>query len=63
MGGANKGGWIHISDARNPPDWGRIAYTEDIFGSVEVDGEGRFVDASGNYQASGTYRIVTREGM
>lgn len=63
MGGANRGGWIHVSDTRNPPDWGRIAWPEDIFGSVEVDGEGRFVDASGNYQTSGTYRVITREGM
>lgn len=62
MGGANRGGWIHVSDQRNPPDWGRIAWPEDIFGSVEVDGNGSFVDG-GNYQASGTYRIVTREGM
>ncbi|KAF2743752.1 hypothetical protein M011DRAFT_210814 [Sporormia fimetaria CBS 119925] len=63
MGGANKGGWIHVSDMRNPPDWGRIAWPEDIFGSLEVDGEGRFVGGDGNYQASGTYRVVTREGM
>ena len=60
MGGANRGGWIHVSDERNPPDFGRIAWPEDIFGSVEVDGNGGFV---GNYQDSGTYRIVTREGM
>lgn len=33
---------------------------EDIFGSVEVDGHGEII---GNFQASGTYRIVTREGM
>ncbi|KAJ4299387.1 hypothetical protein N0V90_004632 [Kalmusia sp. IMI 367209] len=58
-GGANKGGWIHVSDERNPPDWGRIAWPEDIFGSVEVDGSGGLV---GNWQDSGTYRIVTREG-
>jgi hypothetical protein len=63
MGGANRGGWIHVSDTRNPPDWGRIAWPEDMFGSLEVDGEGRFVDATGNYQTSGTYRMVTREGM
>ncbi|KAJ4349426.1 uncharacterized protein N0V89_008041 [Didymosphaeria variabile] len=60
MGGANKGGWIHVSDERNPPDWGRIAWPEDIFGSVEVDGNGSLV---GNWQNSGTYRIVTREGI
>jgi len=63
MGGAGRGGWIHVSDARNPPDYGRIAWPEDIFGSVEVDGRGRFVDGHGHYQPSGTYRIITREGM
>jgi hypothetical protein len=63
MGGANRGGWIHVSDSRNPPDWGRIAYPEDIFGSLEVDGNGGFVGQNGNYQTSGTYRILTREGL
>jgi len=63
MGGANRGGWVHVGDTRNPPDWGRIAWPEDIFGSVEVDGNGNFVGEGGHYQASGTYRIVTREGM
>lgn len=63
MGGANKGGWLHVSDSRNPPDWGRIAWPEDIFGSLEVDGQGRFSGGDGNYQVSGTYRIITREGM
>jgi len=62
-GGGNRGGWVHVSDERNPPDWGRIAYPEDIFGSVEVDGEGNFVGECGGYQDSGTYRMVTREGM
>lgn len=36
---------------------------EDIFGSLEVDGDGGFVGDNGNYQPSGTYRIVTRDGM
>lgn len=62
-GGAGRGGWIHVSDQRNPPDYGRIAWPEDIFGSVEVDAEGQFVDTHGHYQPSGTYRIVTREGI
>ncbi|CAI6334182.1 unnamed protein product [Periconia digitata] len=48
MGGANRGGWIHVSDERNPPDYGRIAWPEDIFGSVEVDGNGRFAEGNGN---------------
>lgn len=25
-GGGGKGGWVHLSDARNPPDFGRIAW-------------------------------------
>ncbi|PVH91076.1 hypothetical protein DM02DRAFT_647414 [Periconia macrospinosa] len=63
MGGANRGGWIHVSDERNPPDFGRIPWPEDIFGSVEVDGNGRFTQGNGNYQESGTYRILTRDGI
>jgi hypothetical protein len=62
MGGAGKGGWIHVSDSRSPPDFGRIASPEDIFGSLEVDGKGRF-EGDGHYQVSGTYRVVTNEGM
>lgn len=63
---------MHVSDTRNPPDYGRIAWPEDIFGSVEVDGAGRFVEAGegegggegkGRYQESGSYRVVTREGI
>ncbi len=63
MGGAGRGGWVHVSDQRNRPDFGRIAWPEDIFGSIEVDGQGRFVNGKGGYQPSGTYRILTREGM
>lgn len=55
------GGWIHVSDMRNPPDFGRIAWPEDIFGSLEVDGRGRIVE--GSWQDSGSYRVVTREGV
>lgn len=62
-GGGTHGGWIHVSDLRNPPDYGRIAWPEDIFGSVEVDGRGRFSGGKGGWQDSGTYRIVTREGV
>ncbi|KAH8811863.1 hypothetical protein F5884DRAFT_292993 [Xylogone sp. PMI_703] len=62
-GGAGRGGWVHVSDLRAPPDYGRIAWPEDIFGSLEVDGQGQFVDGDGNYQSSGTYRVVTREGI
>lgn len=66
-GGGGRGGWVHVSDLRAPPDYGRIPFPEDIFGSLEVDGSGRFVRSEdgteGNFQWSGTYRIVTREGM
>jgi hypothetical protein len=30
---------------------------EDIFGSLEVDGEGKFVGGTGNYQASGMVHL------
>ncbi|KAK4452405.1 hypothetical protein QBC34DRAFT_398677 [Podospora aff. communis PSN243] len=59
-GGAGVGGWVHLSDQRNPPDFGRIAWPEDIIGSVEVNGEGAII---GNFQPSGTYRIVTNQGI
>ncbi|KAH7400034.1 hypothetical protein BKA64DRAFT_473197 [Cadophora sp. MPI-SDFR-AT-0126] len=66
-GGAGKGGWVHVSDLRAPPDYGRIAWPEDIFGSLEVDGNGEFVEVEGgtkgNWQESGTYRVITREGV
>ena len=62
-GGGGRGGWVHVSDQRRIPDFGRIADPEDIFGSVEVDGEGKFVDGHGRYQASGTYRICTNDGI
>lgn len=67
-GGGGRGGWVHVSDLRAPPDYGRIAWPEDIFGSLEVDGRGEFVDGGeegvrGNWQESGSYRVVTREGI
>lgn len=62
-GGGGRGGYIHVYDHRNPPDYGRIPWPEDIFGSLEVDSNGNFVDGNGRYQISGTYRIVTREGL
>lgn len=63
MGGAGRGGYIHVSDQRNPPDFGRVAWPEDIFGSLEVDGEGNFSDGHGRYQEAGTYRACTNEGV
>lgn len=62
-GGGGVGGWVHVSDTRNPPDFGRIPFPEDIFGSVQVNGQAEFVGEGGSYQPSGTYRIVTREGL
>ncbi|KAI4863065.1 hypothetical protein F4820DRAFT_428228 [Hypoxylon rubiginosum] len=59
-GGGGVGGHIHLSDSRNPPDYGRIAWPEDILGSIEVDGSGNIV---GEFEPSGTYRIVTNEGI
>lgn len=62
-GGGGRGGYIHVSDQRNPPDFGRVAWPEDIFGSLEVDGEGNFIDGNGRYQEAGTYRACTNEGV
>ncbi|MCJ1407111.1 hypothetical protein MMC19_001181 [Ptychographa xylographoides] len=62
-GGGGRGGYIHVSDLRHPPDYGRIAEPEDIFGSLEVDAQGGFVDGSGRYQESGSYRVITRDGI
>ncbi|EFQ97881.1 hypothetical protein MGYG_00919 [Nannizzia gypsea CBS 118893] len=59
---AGRGGFIHIVDSREPPEYGRIPSPEDIFGSIEVDGQGN-IEGKGNYQSSGTYRIVTRSGI
>ncbi|KAK8098246.1 uncharacterized protein PG998_013732 [Apiospora kogelbergensis] len=59
-GGGGVGGHVHLSDMRNPPDYGRIAWPEDILGSIEVDGTGQIV---GEFQPSGTYRIITNEGI
>ena len=58
---------MHVADGRRAVDFGRIAEPEDIFGSVEVGAGGEFVrgegGTEGNFQWSGTYRVVTREGM
>jgi len=62
-GGGGRGGHVHLSDGRAPPDYGRIAWPEDIFGSLEVDGKGEMVGERGNYQESGTYRLCTRDGI
>ncbi|KIW11417.1 hypothetical protein PV08_10717 [Exophiala spinifera] len=62
-GGAGRGGWVHVYDQRRVPDFGRIPDPEDIFGSIEVDGNGEFVDGHGRYEPSGTYRVVTNDGI
>ncbi|TEA21943.1 hypothetical protein C8034_v003271 [Colletotrichum sidae] len=59
-GGGGHGGYVHLSDSRNPPDFGRIAWPEDILGSVEVDQNG---DIIGKLEPSGTYRIITIDGI
>lgn len=63
VGGGGRGGFVHISDTRCPPDYGRIAWPEDIFGSLQVNANGELDGVDGGYQPSGTYRILTREGM
>lgn len=62
-GGGGRPGYVHLSDTRLPPDYGRIAWPEDIFGSLQVGPDGKLEGADGGYEASGTYRIITREGM
>lgn len=52
-----------MSDQRNPPDFGRVAWPEDIFGSLELDSSGEFVEPKGRYQEAGTYRMCTNEGI
>ncbi|TIC92821.1 hypothetical protein CH35J_010397 [Colletotrichum higginsianum] len=59
-GGGGHGGYVHLSDSRNPPDFGRIAWPEDILGSIEVDQSGNII---GKLEPSGTYRIITNEGI
>ncbi|KAJ9611138.1 hypothetical protein H2200_004321 [Cladophialophora chaetospira] len=62
-GSGGQGGWVHVADQRRIPDFGRIPDPEDIFGSIEVDGQGKFVDGHGRYSPSGTYRICTNDGI
>ncbi|KAK5205410.1 hypothetical protein LTR20_002028 [Exophiala xenobiotica] len=62
-GGGGRGGFVHVYDQRGVPDFGRIPDPENIFGSIEVDGKGQFVDGHGRYEASGTYRICTNDGI
>ncbi|RPB21272.1 hypothetical protein L211DRAFT_840872 [Terfezia boudieri ATCC MYA-4762] len=59
------GGWVHVTDERSPPEWGRIGDVEDIFGSIAVDGTGRVLpkEEGGGYEPCLGYRIWTRNGM
>lgn len=60
-GGAGAVGWLHVHDERNLPPYGRIPDPEDIFGSVEVDGDGKVI--RGTWEECTAYRLITREGM
>ena len=62
MGSAGNTGYVHVSDMRAPPPYGRIPDPQDIFGSLEVDSSGKFVDGHGNYEESRTYRMWTYDG-
>ena len=52
--------WLHISDERNPPPWGRIPYPEDIIGTVFVQGG---VIQPNTYQPMPTHRLATSNGF
>ncbi|KAL0255928.1 hypothetical protein I308_100739 [Cryptococcus tetragattii IND107] len=53
-------GWIHITDERAIPPAGRIGETEDLIGSVYVQG-GKIV--ADTYSPLPTYRLVTTNGV
>ena len=53
-------GWIHVSDTRAPAAFGRIPDPQDIFGSLVATSEGKI---QGSLMESGTYRLVTNDGM
>ncbi|TLS28737.1 hypothetical protein PpBr36_01865 [Pyricularia pennisetigena] len=58
-GGGGVGGWVHLSDVGAASRLCQVT-PEDILGSVEVDAEGNPMN---NFQPSGTYRILTNEGI
>ncbi|KAF2399602.1 hypothetical protein EJ06DRAFT_59812 [Trichodelitschia bisporula] len=60
-GSGVRGGFVHITDRRAEPEFGRVPDPEDILGSVEVDGEGNVI--GDHVEDSGTYRVVTRRGV
>lgn len=60
-GGGGVGGWVHVYDQRGVPAFGRIADTEDIFGSLLVDGHG--VILPDQWEPNRMYRLVSRNGV
>jgi len=52
-------GWVHVTDERGLPPFGRIPEPEDIIGSVLVQGGELRAET---YQPMPTYRLVTPEG-
>ncbi|KAA8906722.1 hypothetical protein FN846DRAFT_948093 [Sphaerosporella brunnea] len=64
-GGGGVGGWVHVYDQRGVPAFGRIADTEDIFGSLLVDAHGQIVDkeVGGVWEESRMYRLVSGRGV
>lgn len=62
-GGGGVGGWVHVYDQRGVPAFGRIADTEDIIGSLYVDGRGQIVDkeTGGKWEENRMYRLLTGE--
>lgn len=57
--GERVGGFLHIADQRNPPEYARVPDPQDIFGLFEVDRDGNM----GGYEPCNSYRLVTREGV
>jgi len=60
-GGGGVGGWLHVYDQRGVPAFGRIAETEDIFGSLLVDSNGKVKE--GEWEENRMYRLVTGNGV
>ncbi|KAF8253503.1 hypothetical protein K440DRAFT_252949 [Wilcoxina mikolae CBS 423.85] len=60
-GGGGVGGWLHVYDQRGIPVFGRIAETEDIFGSLLVDSNGKVKE--GEWEENRMYRLITGNGV
>ncbi|CCX04598.1 hypothetical protein FPQ18DRAFT_274878 [Pyronema domesticum] len=59
-GGGGVGGWVHVYDQRGVPAFGRIAETEDIFGSLLVGPDGMI--KAGEWEENRMYRLITSTG-